>query len=269
MTQHNLITIVTMWNKVNELSHENRPQQQIVISSFHQCQQGSASSQCQCHSSNILVNANPSHPPPIQNHPTLLYPFTTKTVPAKRSKRYKPHPNAHFAPTKSFYRYEIANPKTSNNLAQKNTKVNVTPPVTQSHNTKTLIHNPPKKTETSETSRLRLSSHKILPNNSFLYTLHNIPNIFIRHIRTYRQAEPDLEQVLLHTICINRGTLIHRLLVHRLPNRTTLDLLGKHKHAQRLHILIRLTIRRSAIHRMNHTCSTANSSLEDLLVILL
>ena len=128
MTQHNLITIVTMWNKVNELSHENRPQQQIVISSFHQCQQGSASSQCQCHSSNILVNANPSHPPPIQNHPTLLYPFTTKTVPAKRSKRYKPHPNAHFAPTKSFYRYEIANPKTSNNLAQKNTKVNVTPP---------------------------------------------------------------------------------------------------------------------------------------------
>ena len=140
------------------------------------------------------------------------------------------------------------------------------PPVTQSHNTKSLIHHPPKKTETS---RLRLSSHKILPNNSFLYTLHNIPNIFIRHIRTYRQAEPDLEQVLLHTICINRGTLIHRLLVHRLPNRTTLDLLGKHKHAQRLHILIRLTIRRSAIHRMNYTCCTTYSRLEDLLEILL
>lgn len=37
MTQNNLITIVTMWNKVNELSHENLPQQQIVTSSFHQC----------------------------------------------------------------------------------------------------------------------------------------------------------------------------------------------------------------------------------------
>lgn len=69
MTQNNLITIVTMWNKVNELSRENLPQQQIVTSSFHQCQQGSASSQCQCHSSNILVNANPSHPTPIRNRP--------------------------------------------------------------------------------------------------------------------------------------------------------------------------------------------------------
>ena len=31
MTQNNLITIVTMWNKVNELSRENLSQQQIVI----------------------------------------------------------------------------------------------------------------------------------------------------------------------------------------------------------------------------------------------
>ena len=30
MTQNNLITIVTMWNKVNELSRENLSQQQIV-----------------------------------------------------------------------------------------------------------------------------------------------------------------------------------------------------------------------------------------------
>lgn len=68
MTQNNLITIVTMWNKVNELSRENLPQQQIVTSSFHQCQQGSASSQCQCHNSNILVNANPKPP-----HSTLPF----------------------------------------------------------------------------------------------------------------------------------------------------------------------------------------------------
>lgn len=31
MTQNNLITIVTMWNKVNELSRENLPQQQVAI----------------------------------------------------------------------------------------------------------------------------------------------------------------------------------------------------------------------------------------------
>ena len=128
MTQNNLITIVTMWNKVNELSRENLPQQQIVTSSFHQCQQGSASSQCQCYSSNILVNANPSHPTPIRNRPTLLCHFATKTVPAKRSKRYKPHQNAHFASTKSFYRYEIANQRHPTTLPKNNTKVNVIHP---------------------------------------------------------------------------------------------------------------------------------------------
>lgn len=135
MTQNNLITIVTMWNKVNELSRENLPQQQIVTSSFHQCQQGSTSNQCQCYSSNILVNANPSHPAPIRNRPTLLCHFATKTVPAKRSKRYKPHQTAHFAPTKSFYRYEIANPRHPTTLPQKIQKSMLSP---QSYNDTTL-----------------------------------------------------------------------------------------------------------------------------------
>ena len=102
MTQNNLITIVTMWNKVNELSRENLPQQQIVTSSFHQCQQGTASSQCQCYSSNILVNANPSHPTPIRNRPTLLCHSATKTVPAKRFKWHKPHHEWHFVRVESF-----------------------------------------------------------------------------------------------------------------------------------------------------------------------
>ena len=105
---------------------------------------------CQCYSSNILVNANPSHPTPILNRPTLLCHFATKTVPAKRSKRYKPHQNAHFAPTKSFYRYEIAKQRHPTTLPPKNTKVNITthlppPTVTQSHNTKSIIHYPSKK----------------------------------------------------------------------------------------------------------------------------
>jgi len=135
MTQNNLITIVTMWNKVNELSHENLPQQQIVTSSFHQC-----------HSSNILVNANPSHPTPIRNHPTLLCHFATKTVPAKRSKRYKPHQNEHFAPTKSFYWYEIAKQRHPTTLQKiQKTMLPHIPPATQSHNTNSLIHHPPKK----------------------------------------------------------------------------------------------------------------------------
>ena len=110
-----------MWNKVNELSHETRHQQQIVTSSFHQCQQGSTSSQCQCHNSNILVNANPSHPTPILNRPTPLCHFATKTVPVKRFKRYKPHFGWHFVRVESFYRYEIATPihPMSNHFAYK------------------------------------------------------------------------------------------------------------------------------------------------------
>ena len=163
MTQNNLITIVTMWNIVNELSRENPPQQQIVTSSFHQCQQGSTSSQCQCYSSNILVNANPSHPTPIRNRPTLLCHFATKTVPAKRFKRYKPHQNAQLALTKSFYWYEIANPRNTTTLPQKIQKpisLHIFPPPhTQSHShtiTQHQISNIPpiKKTEPS---RLRLS----------------------------------------------------------------------------------------------------------------
>ena len=79
-----------MWNKVNELSRENLPQQQIVTSSFHQCQQGSASSQCQCHNSNILVNANPSYHPVTQSH-------NTKSLihhpPKKRSHQGSAYPN--------------------------------------------------------------------------------------------------------------------------------------------------------------------------------
>lgn len=79
-----------MWNKVNELSRENLPQQQIVTSSFHQCQQGFASSQCQCHNSNILVNANSSYSTVIQSHNTnsLIH-----NPPKKRSHQDSAYPN--------------------------------------------------------------------------------------------------------------------------------------------------------------------------------
>lgn len=93
----------------------------------------------------VLVNANPSHTPPIRNIPTLLCHFATKTVPAKRSKRYRPHQNAHFVPAKSFYQYEIANSRHPTTLPQKYKRQCYPPQVTQSHNTKSLIHHPPKK----------------------------------------------------------------------------------------------------------------------------
>ena len=89
-----------MWNKVNELSCENLPQQQIVTSSFHQCQQGFASSQCQCHNSNILVNANSSYPTVTQSH-------NTKSLihhpPKKRSHQGSAYPNIkHYRTIASF-----------------------------------------------------------------------------------------------------------------------------------------------------------------------
>ena len=105
--------------------------------------------------------------------------------------------------------------------------------------------------------------------NRFLYALHDILHVLIRNIRTCWQTEANLKQFLLYPIRVHRSTLIHWLLVHRLPYRTALDLLGKHEHAESLHILIRLTIRRRAVHRMNHTCSTANSRLDDLLVSII
>ena len=89
-----------MGNKVNELSRENLPQQQIVTSSFHQCQQGSASSQCQCHNSNILVNANPSYLQVIQSHNTKALIHNPQK---KRSHQGSAYPNIkHYRTTASL-----------------------------------------------------------------------------------------------------------------------------------------------------------------------
>ena len=64
-----------------------------------------------------------------------------------------------------------------------------------------------------------------LSNYRLLDTLHDIPNILIRHIRPRRQAEPNLKQFLLDAIGIYRSTGIHRLLVHGFPRGARLNLL--------------------------------------------
>ena len=57
--------------------------------------------------------------------------------------------------------------------------------------------------------------------------------------------------------------------MHRLPERTALDLLIKHKGAQSLHIGIRLTVGRSRLHLMDHPGSTADGCFDYLIVCIL
>ena len=47
--------------------------------------------------------------------------------------------------------------------------------------------------------------------------LHYIAHVIVRHIRAGRQAEADLEEILLHAIGIDIVLCIYRLLVHWLP----------------------------------------------------
>lgn len=109
----------------------------------------------------------------------------------------------------------------------------------------------------------------ILFRNRLFDAIYNVADIIIGYVWAGRETEAYLEESGFHVVGVGCGACVNRLLVHWLPDRTALDLLGKHEHAQSLHILIRLTIRRSAIHRMNHTCSTANSRLDNLLISIL
>ena len=58
----------------------------------------------------------------------------------------------------------------------------------------------------------RASAH-----NRLFDAIHDIAHIIIAHIRTSRQTEADLEEILLHTIGIDIVLCIYRLLVHWLP----------------------------------------------------
>ena len=88
---------------------------------------------------------------------------------------------------------------------------------------------------------------------------YDITNIIIRYHRTCWQADTHLENSLTYAIHVCRSILIYWLLMHRLPNRSCLNLLAQHEDTQCLHILIRLTASSRRIHHVNHTCSTTNS----------
>lgn len=82
-----------------------------------------------------------------------------------------------------------------------------------------------------------------LPNRLF-DAIYNVVDIIIGYVWAGRETEAYLEESGFHVVGVGCGTCVNRLLVHWLPDWTALDLLGKHEHAQSLHILIRLTIRR-------------------------
>ena len=98
--------------------------------------------------------------------------------------------------------------------------------------------------------------------------IYNIPHILIRHIRPGRQAHTHFENlfrypidisyrvIIGHTVSFttinhepftmnNIAMLVTRLLVHRLPHRTSLDLCLVESDTQRLDIVIWLTVGRS------------------------
>ena len=86
-------------------------------------------------------------------------------------------------------------------------------------------------------------------------------HIIISYIRSGRKTKSNFEDFFFYSVRIERSIRINRLLVHRLPYRTCLNPLGKHEYTECLHILIRLTIRRSTIYSFDHTGSTTHSRL--------
>lgn len=104
-----------------------------------------------------------------------------------------------------------------------------------------------------------------LPNRLF-DAIYNVADIIVGYVWAGRETEAYLEESGFHVIGVGCGTCVNRLLVHWLPDRTSLDFLGEHEHAESLHILVRLTIGRRTIYGVNHTCSAAHCGLDDLLV---
>lgn len=102
--------------------------------------------------------------------------------------------------------------------------------------------------------------------NRLLDAIYNVVDIIVSYVWAGRETEAYLEESGFHVVGVDCGTCVNRLLVHWLPDRTSLDFLCEHEHAESLHIFVRLTIGRRTIYGVNHTCSTAHCGLDDLLV---
>lgn len=90
----------------------------------------------------------------------------------------------------------------------------------------------------------------------FLDTLNDKPHILITHTRPRRQAHSNLKNRFRNPVLIHRQILVYRLLMHRLPDRTSFNTSRVHQDTKSLHIIIRLAIRHSGISHVNHTRSS-------------
>ena len=74
--------------------------------------------------------------------------------------------------------------------------------------------------------------------NAVLDLLNYVADMLVGHPRTGRQTDAHLEQFLAHTVDVSRITSVHRLFVHRLPQRTRFDTCGIQSYAHCLHVII-------------------------------
>ena len=69
--------------------------------------------------------------------------------------------------------------------------------------------------------------------------VHDVAGILVGDAGTARQAEAHLEEGLAHAVEVGRAVRVHRLAVHRLPQRAGLDAQGVQADAQGLHVGVR------------------------------
>ena len=106
----------------------------------------------------------------------------------------------------------------------------------------------------------------VLFNDCPLDSINDILHVIICHIRPCGEAHANLEQCFAHAVDVSRSILVHRLLVHRLPQRASLNLSLVHDDTQSLHISVGLTIRVGTFSGMYDASGTAHGACHDGLV---
>ena len=99
--------------------------------------------------------------------------------------------------------------------------------------------------------------------------VHDVAGILVGDAGAARQAEAHLEEGLAHAVEVGRAVRIHRLAVHRLPQRTGLDAQGVQADAQGLHVGVRLAVRVGRVGCVGHAGGASYSSLYGVAVGIL